>query len=155
MRAKQALYFIMLLCCGFLLFAFYLQHYQFMLPCPLCVIQRYAYVGIVLFCLAGRLTPFVRTASFFALLASVGGGAAALLQLQAIKNPAIQCGRDPLEAAVNSLLPARWLPSLFKAEGYCGEALDRIVGLTPPEWSLAWCALFSCIFLIIFLRHRS
>lgn len=77
-----------------------------------------------------------------------------MLQLQAIKNPAVQCGRDPLEAAVNSLLPARWLPSLFKAEGYCGEALDRIIGLTPPEWSLVWCALFACFFLIIVLRYR-
>lgn len=154
MRARKVLHFIMLLCCGFLLFAFYLQHYQFMLPCPLCVIQRYAYVGIMFFCLVGRLTPFIRMASFLALLAAIGGGAAAMLQLQAIKNPAVQCGRDPLEAAVNSLLPAKWLPSLFKAEGYCGEALDRIIGLTPPEWSLVWCALFACFFLIIVLRYR-
>lgn len=144
----------MFLCGGFLLFAFYLQHYQFMLPCPLCVVQRYAYIGIMLCCLIGRLTPFVRTASFLAFLAAAGGGTAAVLQLQAIKNPTLQCGRDPLETAVNSLPSAQWLPSLFKAEGYCGEALDRIIGLTPPQWSLAWCAFFACIFLMIVLRYR-
>lgn len=154
MNSRKLFGFILLLCCGFLLFAFYLQHYQYVLPCPLCVVQRYAYVAISLFCVMGRVTPFIRTAAFFSLLAAVGGAFAASSQLWAIKNPSIQCGRDPLEATMNSLLPAQWLPSVFKAEGYCGEVLDRILGLTPPEWSLAWFMLFAFIFFIIMLRRR-
>ncbi|MDL2283597.1 disulfide bond formation protein B [Oxalobacter sp. OttesenSCG-928-P03] len=155
MTSRKLLGFIMLLCCSFLLFAFYLQHYQYVLPCPLCVVQRYAYAAIVLFCVLGRLTPFVRFASFLSLLASIGGAVAASSQLWAMKNPSVQCGRDPLEAFMNSLLPAKWLPSVFKADGYCGEVLDRILGLTPPEWSLAWFMLFAFIFFIIMLRRGS
>lgn len=155
MNSRKLLGFIMLLCCGFLLFAFYLQHHQYMLPCPLCVLQRYAYAAIIVFCLFGRLTPFIRLASFFSLLTAIGGAVAASSQMWAMKNPSFLCGRDPMEVFVNSLFPARWLPSVFRAEGYCGELLDRILGLTPPEWSLAWFMLFAFIFFIIMLRRRS
>jgi disulfide bond formation protein DsbB len=154
MNSRRLSGFIMLLCSGFLLFAFYLQHYQYVLPCPLCVIQRYAYAVILIFCAVCRWTSFVRLASFFSLLAAIGGAVAASFQLWAIKHPAIQCGRDPLEILVNSLFPAQWLPSLFKAEGYCNEALDRIIGLTLPEWSLAWFVFFALLFFIM-LRRRS
>ena len=154
MTSRKLLGFIILLCGSFIGFAFYLQHYQDVLPCPLCVVQRYAYIAIAVFCLFGRYTPFIRRASFFSLLIAVGGAFAASMQLWAMKNPSVQCGRDPLEATMNSLLPARWLPSVFKSEGYCGEVLDRILGLTPPEWSLAWFMLFAFIFFIIMLRRR-
>jgi len=155
MTSRRLLGFIVLLCCGFLVFAFYLQHYQHVLPCPLCVVQRYAYLAIAFFCIVGRMTYFIRTASFLSLLAAIGGAFAASLQLWAIRNPAVQCGRDPLETTINSLFPAKWLPSVFEAQGYCGEALDRIFGLTPPEWSLAWFMLFAFVFFIIMLRRRS
>ncbi len=154
MNSRRLLGFIMLLCCGFLLFALYLQHRQHVPPCPLCVIQRYSYVAIVVFCVLGRLTPFIRTASFFSLLATVGGGISASVQLWAIKHPSIQCGRDPLEVIMNGLPPARWIPSVFKAEGYCNQALDRIWGLTLPEWSLAWFMLFTFLFLLVVLRRN-
>lgn len=154
MTSRTFLGFIMLACCSFLLFAFYLQHYQYILPCPLCVVQRYAYFGIAVFCALGRLTPYIRLTSLFSLLIAVGGAIAASSQLWAINNPSIQCGRDPLEARLNGLLPAKWLPSVFKAEGYCGDILDPIVGLTPPQWSLVWFMLFAFIFFIIMMRRR-
>jgi disulfide bond formation protein DsbB len=144
---------MMLLCCSFLLFALYLQHYQYVPPCALCVVQRYAYAAIIIFCVIGRMTPLVRTASFFAFLTAIGGAVAASAQIWAMKNPAIQCGRDPLEAFINSLPTARWLPSVFQSEGYCNEKLDRIIGLTPPEWSLAWLMLFAFVCFIIMLRR--
>jgi Disulfide bond formation protein DsbB len=154
MTSRKLLGFIILLCCAFIVFALYLQHYQGVLPCPLCVVQRYAYIAIAILCLLARYTPFTRLASLFALLTAVGGAFAASMQLWAMKNPSIQCGRDPLEATMNSLLPAKWLPSVFRSEGYCGEVLDRILGLTPPEWSLAWFMLFAFFFFIIMLRRR-
>lgn len=155
MNSRKLLGLIMLLCCGFLLFAFYLQYYQYVPPCPLCILQRYAYVAIVIFCVVGRLTPFVRLASFLSLLAAVGGAFAASSQLWVIHNPTIQCGNDPLAVTVNSLITAKWFPALFKSDGYCSEVLDRILGLTLPEWSLAWFMVFAFVFLIIMLRRRN
>jgi len=154
-NVRRLLGFIMLLCGSFLLFAFYLQHYQYIFPCPLCVLQRYAYVAILIFCLIGRITPFVRLASLLSLVASVGGAFAASSQIWASKKMSLTCGKDALEIMLNNLFPAKWFPSLFEAEGSCGVVWNRILGLSLPEWSLVWFMLFTFIFFIIVLRYRS
>lgn len=144
----------MFLCGSFLLFAFYLQHYQYIPPCPLCILQRYAYSVIFILCLIGRVTSFVRTAAFLSLVSAVLGAVAAAMQMWTMKTSSRSCGRDPLEAFLNGLFPAKWLPSVFEAEGFCNAPLDRILGLTLPEWSLAWFMLFAFVFFIIMLRGR-
>lgn len=152
MTYRRVFSLIWLLCCGFLVYAFYLQHYKNISPCPLCVLQRYGYIAIAVFCLLGRFLPWTRLFSLLSLLTSVGGAFAASLQLWAIRHPAIICGRDPLETMVNGWFTARWFPSYFRAEGLCGERLQPIFGLTPPEWSLGWFAVFAFCFFFILLR---
>ncbi len=151
--ARKLLGFIMLLCCSFLLVAFYLQHYQYVHPCPLCVLQRYAYVAIIIFCLIGRITSFVRLTALLSLIAAVGGAFAASSQIWSAKKMSLTCGKDALEVMLNNFFPAKWMPSLFKAEGSCGEVWNRIWGLSLPEWSLVWFMVFTFVFFIIVLRH--
>ena len=76
----------------------------------------------------------------------------AIYQLWVIAHPAIQCGRDPMEAAINGLWPAKWLPVLFHSDSLCGDILEPILGLTPPQWSLVWFFIFAVVFAGIMRR---
>src|SRR4051812_30353431 len=47
-----------LLCAGLLAYALYLQYYEYQDPCPLCILQRVIYIGLMLlFLLAGLHGP--------------------------------------------------------------------------------------------------
>ena len=153
-NSKKVLGILLLLSSGFLLFAWYLQHYQNYGPCTLCVLQRYAYVLIALFCLLGRITPYVRFASFLAFLSALGGSIAAAWQLWMTTETIGQCARSTLEGFVNGLVTARWFPSLFEADGSCDQAVDRIFGISVPMWSFGWLVFFAVVFAILMLRPK-
>ena len=146
MKSRHLLIGILLLCTGFVLFALYLQLFWKILPCPLCVLQRYVYIAIGFCCVLGMATKKVRLFAFAAFLSSLAGIGLAAYQLWVIAHPAIQCGRDPLEAAINGLWPAKWLPVLFHSDSLCGDILEPILGLTPPQWSMFWFFVFAVVF---------
>ncbi len=152
MKPRHFFIAISFLCIGFILFALYLQLVWKVLPCPLCVLQRYAFIGVALCCAAGFLTRKVRWSAFFAFIVSLTGMGLAAYQLWVIAHPDIQCGRDPLELAINNLWTAKAMPVLFRSESLCGDFLDPILGLTPPQWSLVWFFVFALVFVRIMRR---
>lgn len=152
MKSRYVLITVALLCTGFILFALYLQLFWMILPCPLCVLQRYAFIAVGLCAFAGLMTRRVRICAFLAFLVSAAGAGLAFYQLWVIAHPGIQCGRDPLEAAVNGLWPAKWFPALFRSESLCGDILEPIMGLTPPQWALGWFVVFAVVFFVMMRR---
>jgi disulfide bond formation protein DsbB len=64
----------------------------------------------------------------------------------------VSCGIDPLQTAVNNLPFAHWLPTVFVAEGMCGTPYDPILGLSIPQWSLTWFALFFLTLLFLLIK---
>lgn len=153
MKSRTFLGIIAALCVGFLIFAFYLQHFRDVLPCPLCVLQRYAFIAVALFCLIGALLHIPRVSSAFAFLAALSGAGLAGYQFWVEKQPSISCGNDNLEKAVNQIFTAKLWPSLFRSEGLCTDVYSPILGLTMPQWSLAWFVLFALIFLWLMQRR--
>ena len=135
----------------------YFQHIEYMLPCPLCVIQRYAFALIALMCLLGVALPRAASRLFAGLgmLAALSGAGVAIYHLWVMANPAVQCGRDPLETALNSFPSATLLPFLFKAEGLCTTEYEPILGLSMPLWALIWFVGFSVVLgALVFKRGR-
>ena len=47
--------FVALACAGMLAFALYVQHVDFIDPCPLCVFQRMAYIAVMLIALVAAI----------------------------------------------------------------------------------------------------
>ena len=125
-----------------------------MLPCTLCVLQRYAFVFVILFCALGLWTKRFRVCAISGLLTSLIGAGFAIYQIWVSAQPSIQCGRDELQETINSWITAQWLPALFEADGLCNEYIDRIIGLTAPQWSLFWFLAFSAVFIVIARRKR-
>lgn len=142
---KSALLAVALISFGLLAVALYLQHVKTMLPCPLCVEQRYAFTAVGLICLvAAFLQP--RGAKVGAALGSIAalvGAGIAIYHLWVQAHPAVTCGIDPLEVALNKIALAKLLPWIFYADGMCTTEYAPILGLSIPQWSLVWFAIFA------------
>lgn len=147
MKPRNLLIAMFLLCSGSILIALYLQIFKMVLPCPLCVLQRYAFLFIAGCCLFAIFTKKVRLSSVLGGIASLIGAYLAAYQLWNIAHPAIQCGRDALEEAVNSFFLANWIPVMFRAESLCSDYLEPFLFLTPPQWALFWYLVFAFVFI--------
>jgi disulfide bond formation protein DsbB len=135
-------------------YALYLQHVKFMYPCPLCVIQRYAYATIGIFSLIGAIGNAPRPGAALSLLGALGGAGVAIHHVWIQAHPGASCGIDPVETALNRIFTAELLPSVFQASGACTTDYEPIMGLSIPQWSVVWFVLFSVALLLIVLRRR-
>lgn len=155
MKSRTLLSLIAIACLGLLSFALYLQHFKDMQPCPLCVLQRYAFLAIAIGCIIGAISNKPKLGAGLGLIAGLAGAGTAGHHLWVQAHPTVSCGRDPLEAALNNLFTAQWLPSVFKADGMCSAAHDPILGLSIVQWSMAWFTGLTLLLIFIALRRRS
>lgn len=143
--SKPVLLVVALISFALLGFALYLQHARHMQPCPLCIIQRYAFAVVALVCLVFLVLPrsATRIGASLGVLASLAGAGVAGWHLWIKANPEVSCGIDPLETSLNTIPTAKWLPFMFQADGLCSTPYPPILGLSIPQWSLAWFIVFA------------
>jgi disulfide bond formation protein DsbB len=155
--SKPVLVAVALASLGLLAYALYLQHGQDMLPCPLCIIQRYAFALVAIICLAFAFLPrnAVKFGAFLGALSALGGAGVAGWHLWVKAHPTVSCGIDPLETSLNRIPTAELLPFMFKADGLCSTEYAPILGLSIPQWSLAWFILFLLVLLWAALRQQN
>jgi disulfide bond formation protein DsbB len=120
--------------------ALYLQYAKHMQPCPLCIIQRYAFAAAALICIVFALLPnaALRCGAALAALITLAGAGTAGWHLWVKAHPGTSCGIDPLETALNTIPTAKLMPFLFNADGLCATPYAPILGLSIPQWSLLW-----------------
>ncbi|MGH8025914.1 MAG: disulfide bond formation protein B [Pseudoxanthomonas sp.] len=134
-----------LACACLLAYALYLEHYQGLMPCPLCTFQRGAFLllGIV-FLIGGLHSPRGQGGragyGVLALLAaglglSVAGRHVWLQHLPADKVPA--CGPD-LSFMMEAFPLGDVVRKVFTGSGECARVDWTFLGLSMPEWSLIW-----------------
>ncbi|MES2538083.1 MAG: disulfide bond formation protein B [Pseudomonadota bacterium] len=125
----------------------YLQHVKQMQPCPLCVIQRYAFAAVAIICLVFAFLPrsATRIGAGVGALAALAGAGVAGWHLWIKANPTVSCGIDPLETSLNTIPTAKLMPFLFQADGLCTTEYAPILGLSIPQWSIIWFVLFLIV----------
>lgn len=135
----------------------YLQHVKNMQPCPLCVLQRYAFAVVGLVSLIAAFLPGAtrRIGAGAAALAALAGLGVAGRHLWIVANPATSCGIDPLETSLNTIPTAKLMPFLFKAEGLCTADYPPILGLSIPLWAFIWFAVFALLLIWAAWRSRT
>lgn len=138
---------IFLACAGLMAFGLYLQHAMNLEPCPLCIMQRYAFIATGIVALIAALhDPKGWGRMPYALLVVLSAGAGAGLagrQVWLQHNPPglAECGPG-LEYMLESFPLTQVLPLLFKGEGDCAKVVWQFLGLSIPEWALLWFAAF-------------
>jgi disulfide bond formation protein DsbB len=133
--------------------ALYLQHAKDMLPCPLCVIQRYAFLGIGIFSLIGAFANKIKVFGALALLSALGGLGTVAKHLYVLAHPGFSCGIDPMETMLNKIPTATLLPWLFRADGLCEAAQDTVLGLNVPQWSAVWFVILTLALVWVLVRR--
>ena len=148
-----------LVCAALLAYGYYLQYFEGQDPCPLCLVQRFFYYGILIVLAAGALhgpgRKGVIAYSIGALLFAAGGTATAVRQVWLQHLPADQvpaCGPD-LYYMVENFPLGRTLQLLMRGSGQCAEVHWTFLGLSIAEWSLAWFLAFAALALFLALRR--
>jgi protein dithiol:quinone oxidoreductase len=139
LRERVLLAILGVACLALLGGALYFQYVEHQSPCPLCILQRYAYVLIAVVALLGSRSQSwhgIRVFESLVVLCALGGvvAAARLVWVQAF--PGYSCGFDALQPIVDALPPAHFLPSVFKVQGLCETVYPPIFGLGMPMWGL-------------------
>lgn len=135
-------------CLGVLGFGLYLQHGLHLEPCPLCILQRIAFICVGLTALLAYLfNPGIVGRMFFGLLTALfsaaGAGVAARnIWLQHLPPDQVpECGPG-LGYLIDAFPLAKALPMVLKGSGECAEVAWTMLGLSIPAWALGWFLVF-------------
>jgi disulfide bond formation protein DsbB len=150
---------IFLICASLLGFGLYLQHALGLEPCPMCILQRYAFIltGTVALIAAlhnplalGR-RIYSLVVAFFALL----GAGVATRHVWLEHNPPklFDCGAD-LGFLLESFTLTEAFPMIFRGTGDCTKVPWRFLGLSIAEWALIWFLVFAAAGLVLALRKQ-
>jgi disulfide bond formation protein DsbB len=145
-RPRQVLAATGAVCLLLLGFGLYLQQVVGLVPCPMCIVQRYVLVLIAL--LAGlaafssRRGVHIGFAALLTLLGLLGAFVAARQSwLQWYPPEFASCGRD-LYGMIETFPLQRVIPMLFKGGGDCTKVDWTFLGGSIANWSFLWfCAI--------------
>ena len=127
-----------------LLFGLYLQHVVGLEPCPMCIVQRYAFVLVALLAAvaASVKSPraWVGLGMLIFVLSAFGAFVAARQSyLQWYPPEVFTCGRD-LYGMIESFPLQRVIPMVFKGSGDCSAIDWTFLGGSIANWSfLCFC----------------
>lgn len=157
MQANSRAYFLLIAVVSFAMLgaALYMQYVEGLQPCPLCIMQRFAFLGIGIFALLAAIAQNTRTLwQGLGMLSGVAGIAVAGYHVSLLLNPKASCGIDPLENWVNALPTAKLLPQVFYADGLCTAPLPPLFGLSIPAWSLIWLLILTLTLAVGLIRRE-
>ena len=159
---RSLMLFGVLACASLLGYALYVEHHMFMLPCPLCMLQRFVFVAIgavgLLAAWHAPVSRWLRGAYGLglALLCASGAGVAArhvwLQSLPADQLPS--CGGMGLSYMVDSLGVIDALAQSMAGSSECAKIDWTWLGYSMPAWTLLCYVLLGVGALWAGLRRR-
>lgn len=159
-RAQFALGFA--ICASLIGFALYVQHGLFMMPCPLCILQRVAFAGMGLFFLLGALTGGAKRwlritwSVLVALFAAFGIGIATWhVRMQYLPPSEVPtCTGMDIGYMLEAFPLQKVVEKVFTGSGECAKIDWSFLGLSMPTWCLIWFAILGTAALWAGFRRR-
>ncbi|MEY4713021.1 MAG: hypothetical protein RIS88_2471 [Pseudomonadota bacterium] len=132
-----------------LAFGLYLQHVVGLNPCPMCIVQRYALVGVVavtaLSALASRRGAWLAGSLLGVALAGFGAFVAARQSwLQWYPPETVSCGRD-FYGMIATFPLERAIPMIFRGGGDCAAVDWTLLGGSIANWSFLSFVLIAAV----------
>jgi len=140
--------------------AIFLQHYFQLLPCPLCIFQRIAYilvaVGALIACLGYNCVYARLTGWIFGLLFALAGFGMALRQvwLQHLPPGSITTCVPGLNYLYGTFSWFKATMLVFQGTSDCAQVTWRLLGLSMAAWSAICFGLFIIIFILSLMGNR-
>jgi len=151
-----------LACIGMLSFGLYLQHVVGLNPCPMCIVQRYCVVLILLVSALsaafGKKASVQVTGLVLVILLAIGGAFVAARQswLQWYPPEIAQCGRD-FYGMIETFPLQRVIPMIFRGSGDCTKIDWTFLGGSLANWvfvTLTGVALLCLALLVARFKAR-
>ncbi len=136
---RRVLVILLTVCMGLLAFGLYLQHVVGLVPCPMCIVQRYALFLVALVAglagASGKKSIHLGASIVLILLAGFGAFVAARQSwLQWYPPEVATCGRD-FYGMIEGFPLQRAIPMIFKGGGDCSAVDWTFLGGTIANWS--------------------
>ncbi len=130
---------LFIVCVGMLGFGLYLQHVVGLIPCPMCIVQRYALIAVAAVAGLGSALQYAWFQRFMAagVLIFAGGGAFVAARqswLQWYPPEVVSCGRD-FYGMIENFPIGRAIPMIFRGSGDCAKVDWVFMGLSLANWS--------------------
>jgi disulfide bond formation protein DsbB len=134
----------------------YLQKFLGLVPCPMCIVQRYALIGVIVLSALGAVggSSVLTMLISWLVLVSAGFGAfvaARQTWLQWYPPEAVSCGRD-FYGMVENFPMQRLIPMIFKGSGDCTKVDWTFLGGSIANWSFV--AFSTIVLLMLAMRLR-
>jgi disulfide bond formation protein DsbB len=150
------------LCAAMLGYALYVEHGLFMMPCPLCILQRVAFAGMGFFFLLGaaigpRPTWWRKSVTSLVVLCAAGGAGIAIwhLYIQNLPPSAVpSCTGMDLSYMLDAFPLQKVLEKIFTPSGDCAVVDWTFLGLAMPAWTLVWYVILGVAALWAGFRKR-
>lgn len=148
-RPRFWFFFVALACAGMMVYALKVQHLDFLDPCPLCVLQRVAFMWIGAVALLAAIHNPAGAGRWVYGIGVILGGVAGLsvagrhLWLQSL--PADQvpdCGMG-LNYMLETMPLTEVFSQLLYGSGECAEVVWSFLGLSMPAWAFIWYLAFT------------
>ena len=157
-RRSRLIYALIGLCAlALIVAALAVQQFDHVEPCPLCILQRYAFTGVAAFALlaaALRGWASVANGALALLCALAGAGVAAWhVHLQLFPPEEASCGPS-LQYLLSNLPLGRALPRIFQGYGDCTSVDWTFLKLSLPAWALVWLLGLSVLLVLTLRRQR-
>ncbi len=151
--------FIVLSVIALLGYALYTEHYLGLVPCPLCLTQRFFFALTGLVALIALLhNPRSWAARLYGLLlvicAGLGAGVAGRqVWMQFLPEDQVPACGPTLEYMLDAFPFSEALKLLFMGDGNCAEVHWTFLGMSMPTWALIWFVFFVLLGLWQLLRQ--
>lgn len=142
LSARQTHIAIVLCCAALLGYALYTQYFQDLIPCALCMTQRFFYVLTALFALLAALhnPGKIGRRVYVGLMVSASAFGAAVagrqVWLQHLPEDLVPACGPSLEYILDTLPFSEAFTTLMLGDGNCAEVVWTFLGLSMPNWSL-------------------
>ena len=140
---------------GGALYIQYVLHYD---PCPLCMIQRFIFIALlVLFAMAALQNPKRTGAKIYAVLiglTALSGVAVASrhIWIQHLPEDEVPACGPGLDYMLDNFPMAEVLKELMHGSGECAQKGWTFLTLNLPEWSLIWYVLLGAWAVMVAVR---
>ena len=153
---RRVLALISVACVAMLAFGMYLQHVVGLEPCPMCIVQRYALIGVAVFTAlasARGSRGWWMTLGVLALITAGFGAFVAARQswLQWYPPEIATCGRD-FYGMIENYPISRAIPMIFRGSGDCTAIDWTFLGGSIANWSFICFVGFGLVLLALLVR---
>lgn len=131
-----------LLCAAMMAYALYAEHVLYLMPCPLCILQRIAVISLgVVFLVSAVHNPDGYGKTIYATLVAVAAAAGAIVSgrhvwLQVMPEDQVPACGPGYDYIIESFPFSEALALIFAGSGECADVDWYFLGLSMPAWVL-------------------